>query len=637
MTRIFLELEPLASIAVRSFVLLILTACIVFALRRRSAAVLHAVWTVGLAGCLATPIVMSLSPSWSLPLFPPAASAVSTALVSAGARQSRATSGIATRATIGNERSMAYNPAPDPTAVTPAGTAYREGVAAQTSSSVVTGQFEWRSLASLATAIWVVGLVAVLLRLLQQSIAVRHRLRQASDLPSADWGEQRNLAARELGLRGNVALKRHGEPISPMVVGLINPVVLLPGDADTWSNERRKLVLLHELAHVQRRDLLTQIMATLACAVYWFNPLAWWGANQMKRLREIACDDAVVVHSGIPVDYAQTLLDLAKRYRRQPMTSALAMAGSSNVEGRIAAILSSTSSRAVLTIRSVRVFSAVALVVSTLVATCQLTSRAENVTEQKSDQTVDETSSESPFEGRESTIVGKWRVTACTFGGAPDPTAIGDVHTISEHNMHRPNRRTQYAYTVDGKGEINLTAPRLGDRHLRGIYSIEGNSLRLCYAYEPDMTRQTEFVSPAGKRVYYYEYQRVEPNANVAPLESESHDGAGKKLMGKWRIASAIFRGEAEPSVVGSVHTILSDRMIRPNLRTQYGYTVDGKGEINLTAPRLGDRHLRGIYSIEGNMLRICYAYDPDMRRPSQFVSPAGENVYLYEYERVEE
>jgi beta-lactamase regulating signal transducer with metallopeptidase domain len=70
------------------------------------------------------------------------------------------------------------------------------------------------------------------------------------------------------------------ERMMPMVWGLFRPVLLLPAVPHA-GRRRLEAVLLHELAHVRRRDALTQLVAELARAVYWFNPLVWIAARQM--------------------------------------------------------------------------------------------------------------------------------------------------------------------------------------------------------------------------------------------------------------------------------------------------------------------------------------------------------------------
>ena len=85
----------------------------------------------------------------------------------------------------------------------------------------------------------------------------------------------------------------------PIACGVIRPTVVLPAAADDWPDDRVRVVLLHELAHVRRRDCLTQAVADAACAVFWFNPLAWMAVRELRRERERACDDMVLA-AGTP-------------------------------------------------------------------------------------------------------------------------------------------------------------------------------------------------------------------------------------------------------------------------------------------------------------------------------------------------
>ncbi len=197
-------------------------------------------------------------------------------------------------------------------------------------------------------------------------------------------------------MRQAISLRTHRETLMPMVVGFWRPLVLVPSDAEKWSPEQQRHVLLHELAHVQRRDVLAQLLAGAACVLYWFNPLAWWGAAQMRRLREIACDDVVVRHAQRPSMYAQTLLDVAKQYRCRQQVFSVAMARHAQVEGRIRAILDATRERASLSKRTARIVGIAAVVIVVGMGSLQLTSRAKEsgAAVQKSDQAAEAASKE---------------------------------------------------------------------------------------------------------------------------------------------------------------------------------------------------------------------------------------------------
>ena len=104
---------------------------------------------------------------------------------------------------------------------------------------------------------------------------------------------------------------------------------------------RLRAVLAHELSHVRRRDPLTQLVAELARAVHWYNPLAWYAAGRLMTERERACDDEVVRMGMRAIDYADHLLALARLTVRPHVRprGALAMTAAMGLEARVTALL----------------------------------------------------------------------------------------------------------------------------------------------------------------------------------------------------------------------------------------------------------------------------------------------------------
>jgi len=87
-------------------------------------------------------------------------------------------------------------------------------------------------------------------------------------------------------IRRPVRLLFSDKQICPMTWGVRNHTILLPSSARQWSDERCRLVLAHELAHVKRNDGLLQIFIQIVCSVYWFNPLVWYAAHRIRSERE---------------------------------------------------------------------------------------------------------------------------------------------------------------------------------------------------------------------------------------------------------------------------------------------------------------------------------------------------------------
>jgi HEAT repeat protein len=186
--------------------------------------------------------------------------------------------------------------------------------------------------------VWAVVAGLLMLRLGAGAQAVERLVRQARPA-NERWRERlRELDARP-GRRA-VRLLVHGDIAMPMTWGARRPVILLPSEALQWTDDRARIVLLHELAHIRRMDGITQALAGLLAALHWFNPLAWAAVRAMARERERACDDLVLAHGAQPSSYAQHLLDIARAgVEGRTYALAPAMARASELEGRLLSIL----------------------------------------------------------------------------------------------------------------------------------------------------------------------------------------------------------------------------------------------------------------------------------------------------------
>lgn len=145
--------------------------------------------------------------------------------------------------------------------------------------------------------VWATGVIAGLGHLMAGAVYIHRFVGRAEVVAEASWQRLMTSSVERLGLRRSVILKRSPRVQVPLVWGLRRPVVLLPLEADLWPEPRRAAFLLHELAHVARRDAATQILALVVRAFYWPHPLAWWAVARLQQEAERACDDRVL-HAG---------------------------------------------------------------------------------------------------------------------------------------------------------------------------------------------------------------------------------------------------------------------------------------------------------------------------------------------------
>jgi beta-lactamase regulating signal transducer with metallopeptidase domain len=201
---------------------------------------------------------------------------------------------------------------------------------------------------AVTAGVYAAVVVVMLIQLVMQRWKVRRFARLAHGVDAADWVRLFSECATSMGVSRPVRLLRSREHNIPVTFGTRQPSIVIPAIAETWTEDRRQAVLLHELAHVARYDCLTQMLAVAACTVYWFHPAAWWIARQMRIERELACDDRVIAAGTEARDYAGHLLEIAYSFggHRAPAL-AVSMARRNQLEGRMLAALDRARNRRV--------------------------------------------------------------------------------------------------------------------------------------------------------------------------------------------------------------------------------------------------------------------------------------------------
>ena len=309
---------------------------------RASAATRHLVWLVAVLALLAIPLLSLVLPGWRvLPAWavPPvvAASAVPGKEMSSMPHKPHG-SFSAGPAIAQAPPSLAAHPEPTSD---PAPAALPVAVPSPAAAPVaLTPPAPWWRTA--LPSLWSAGCAALLLRLLGAHWLLRRAARRAQPVTDGPLAAALAAAASQLGVTQRVRLLVEEKRTIPVVWGVWRSRLMLPTEAVTWDEEQLQSVLLHELAHIRRRDTLVQWLTQLACTLHWFNPLVWLAAWRLHVERERACDDMVLASGVKPSAYAGHLLSIASQLSPARWTSAcgLAMARKPALEGRLHAVLS---------------------------------------------------------------------------------------------------------------------------------------------------------------------------------------------------------------------------------------------------------------------------------------------------------
>jgi TonB family protein len=304
-------LALLAEVSVKGTLLLLVGLTSTLIMRRGSAAMRHLVWTLALNAMLLLPAASLIMPSWKVSVIPSS----STDRIHVNFTHE----GV--RVVEPGPRSYSKHLMPPPR-LTP-------------SELARSSWYGW------VLALWICGSILIAARIIVGNLRVRRLVKRSRPFDITDTKPVMEGVWFRLGITDYPEVRTSSEIAVPFTWGVVRPVVLLPAKAHTWSHKHLEFVLAHELAHVRRLDYLTQMTAQITCALFWFHPLVWVAASEIRKEREQACDDIVLNLGHSASDYGEFLLAVTRglRHQKPGLLTSVAMAQSSQLEARMNALL----------------------------------------------------------------------------------------------------------------------------------------------------------------------------------------------------------------------------------------------------------------------------------------------------------
>lgn len=171
------------------------------------------------------------------------------------------------------------------------------------------GALSWEVMAPWVLVVYLLGLVLMLFRLALASMSSRRLRHQGRVVFEEPWTACLDRLAERFGLRMKPALRWSQTVATPILVGVLKPVILLPvALANRLTIAQVEAVLGHELAHLKRHDQWILVLQRVMETILFYHPVLWWMSRELSRSREQACDDLVIAGGSPRADYAETLV-----------------------------------------------------------------------------------------------------------------------------------------------------------------------------------------------------------------------------------------------------------------------------------------------------------------------------------------
>ena len=392
----------------------------------------------------------------------------------------------------------------------------------------------------LAILLWIGGALATLAWFIAGNIGLARIARSA--MPMEDWQSL-------VDPKRNVRVAYSAAVGAPVTWGWLRPIVLLPADAMTWPVERRRAALMHELAHVARRDSLTQLLASLACAAYWFHPLMWLAVRRLRRESEHASDDRVLASGIVAPDYAAHLLAVATAAHVRRLAGLLVLGMASHLQTRVEAVLDESRKRTSISRRIAIATAVIAAIAITPLARLRTALFAEPVKDGSVRANFSRTFDAAPGEtldlalkGGGSVVVRGWDQPRVSIEGRILPSSSPAVEADAQRVDGGVRLTTQFAriaHVQTSSAEFTIHVPRQFNVRLRSI----GGGLSVS-----NVEGSFEGSTAGGE----FDFQHVKGSAHLSSGGGEIHvvdcDMTGSMTTGGGKVWLSRVRGGLDAS-----------------------------------------------------------------------------------------
>lgn len=160
---------------------------------------------------------------------------------------------------------------------------------------------------------WLIGAAFLLLRFAGGWIFTERLRAKANIVMDKEWRARFGVMTAKMNITQSVEFRETAKIVTPMVIGALSPVVLIPiGLLSGFSTSQVEAILAHELAHIRRNDYLINMLQSFVEVVFFFHPAIWWLSDRIRAEREHCCDDIALSVCGDKMSLAHALVKVAE-------------------------------------------------------------------------------------------------------------------------------------------------------------------------------------------------------------------------------------------------------------------------------------------------------------------------------------